>query len=1081
MAYREIETLTGDLRATKDDIGSFLTVDESCNLVWTDSRITASGGVWEYNVVEDDSYIVLPQAKLNAGMVVAIMRSKTTIPRDEGHGINSNKSNAKIVLLPYNYGTTENPDYDYIQGGPNIYCSSGITWNFSTSSFNETTMEYDEFSSIILKSVYVGDGHYSWVIINGVGVWNAESLNEEPRMYQEAMNTLSPFSVSVQTAGVNSLSAGINTTDTQFVPILNIASKSNHLKVIPEDGVANDRIGKLLPQDASLEKPNTFIVGRFTDNFTGVRNVLYSEFGAAGANVNVFGPTNNRWSDLSQYPKVTRNELNEKMINFLGYIYDKDTLPTAWWAGNDVKSFSKKVGIRHKGTMTNTNVSTLGVTQIIVQVNLDEISLKNQVEKSKLRSIYAMLHSFFEISNDYTMPYTNVFKVPANVFSAKDALDSDIVVLSSSGIGETNSDAGFGSIVNIPLTEEDQTNRAFNIVFEFMYRPSAVGTGAKQLDTLEAFKALDNASNQYCILNFFGVEQLKSVSISPEVSFAQLSLTREADVGRFDGPSNIRDAYLDAKSNSVLTSGNDKYVGIVIQGGSYDAISHQNASSEVSSFFGPEGRFYPSDNVTKTVIEYDTGFSEVGDSGGAMKATLVIDWTGREWQFNGKLKYNGEEYIASKNAAFTESIQSIDFYQGQAVAYQLTECIWIQHNGMLAMPWFVNGSTAGSFNLEGRMNITNYKTVVHQTGSIETLMHYKCGWERAENAWSEYAICDGSENDLLISDYSMICAAGTEGTTLSPSKLCITPSHFMQKDTNPIQFDRDTDTIKGNRALLPYLSENDKNLRYFSTQFGANNGKLSYMDTVNKSSYPVAINDFCELKFTPKSTGTLVCDIDLPIDLGLSATGYFVLKQKIQTGDYISNEYGDYYMVKDSGANINAFQNSGMSTLKIHFTDSVIADQRIKYTIFIYDTPYVDSTLKSKSSQVFLAQNSAISRYRTTNDKRGIGYAGINDLKTLFETASTGTTTKYNGTWSYPANDPTKKVKSLFIGRDFDSTGDTRLREELDVTSLDIDKFAALLFNQTTTSDKSIIGTTKQNIGSTFSFHAYVLKDIVSA
>ena len=122
------------------------------------------------------------------------MRGKAPYPRDEGHGTDDSKANPKLVILPYdnNSGSGKEPNYDYIMGGPNFYCSSGIEWNEASATFVKNNMEWDEFSSVIFKSVYCGNGRYSWTIITA-SVWNAEQLDQSERLFgsQENRNEMS--------------------------------------------------------------------------------------------------------------------------------------------------------------------------------------------------------------------------------------------------------------------------------------------------------------------------------------------------------------------------------------------------------------------------------------------------------------------------------------------------------------------------------------------------------------------------------------------------------------------------------------------------------------------------------------------------------------------------------------------------------------------------------------------------------------------------------------------------------------------------------------------------------------------------
>lgn len=1071
MAYTEIQTIAGDLRVTTKDVGCFLTVNDQYNLVWTDSRVTATGGVWEYNLAEDDHYIILPQAKLNVGLCVAIMRGKAPYPRDEGHGTDDSKANPKLVILPYdnNSGSGKEPNYDYIMGGPNFYCSSGIEWNEASATFVKNNMEWDEFSSVIFKSVYCGDGRYSWIIINGVGLWNAEQLDQSGTIYSEAKKIGTQMSVTVQTSSVNSLSSGVNNADTEFVAIQSVSGSG--LEVKPSASADSSNTATLIPQCAVKTsddpsgvyvKPNSFVIGRFTDDFSGYRNALYTEFEKAA--VNIFGPKD-RWNTSSS-STVTVNQV-DRAVNYLGYVFD-DT-EGKWWSGNGKKSFSKRLGLRQKGTITASGVPTVGMTQVVVNVKLADIKLQNQKDLLNLRAIYCLLHSFFEISAEYAMPYTNVFKVCGNVFSAEDESisDSDIIVLTSSGLGETNSDYGYGAITQIPITSKDISVGSVNLVFEFIYRPRSLsGKDLVQCSTVEEFMKLNNYSNQYCLINFIGVEQLKSSSISPEVEFENFALTKLNNVGVKDttaSPVAFKKAYLDYNSSGDVSSEN--YVGIALPKGSYTGIAYDSQKPFEKTFFDDRKRFFPEDDITKTVIEYDSGFAESGDETTTITARLVIDWANRIWQFNSIIKENGVDYVCSENSTFSEEPASLSYYQKNIKAFELRDAIHIQFNGLYRLPWVLLGTEENSF--DGRFNITHYKTVVHQSGAVETLFNYRCGWERAESAWTNKAYVDGSEWDGLISDYSNL----VEGS-ISPSKNCIKPSHAIQTQINPIEFSRagsPDDSNQPVRALLPYLASDPRfrqDVRYFCTQWDAH--QTNVIGSNRSSKLPLAANDFCELIVHPKSTGTMICNIEVPVDNALSATGYLILKQRYYADVTEGDKYGEYEFIKDSGTNPHP---QSKSSLLINFNDYVIGDATVKYTVIIYDTVWSlrpSSTLIDESLMAN-AQNTAILRFRPDSNTQF--KSGSNDFRTLFNSVM-------RGAYEIPTSSDSRYTAGIFQRMmDPDPTYDF-----IDRTDFSAVKFNKLMFETTSSSSSGtgIITSPKTaNMGATFSFHAYVVKEII--
>ncbi len=1073
--YNDIKTIASDLRVTRNDIGSFLSVDDSCNLVWTNSRVTSTGGIWQYNIVEEDCYIILPSARLNVGLCVAIMRGKTSRTRNEQSGIYSSRANPKVVIFPYNNNSSGvgDPDYDYIQGGPNFYCSDGIKWDTVSNSYVTNDLEWDEYSSIMFKSVYAGKNSsgtdkYSWVIINGVGSWDAEELLDSSTPLTEIKKIYSQFAVVAQTSSINSLSASTETTDTEFLALDSIAPDG--LPVTTKNEITSDT-QYLVPQcatksDGSYTKSNSYVIGRFTDSYNGTpRPVLYTEFADSG--VNIFGPKL-YWNPADGAPNTMTVNQIDNSINWLGYIYDDRAGADVWWQDAKKKSFSKRMGLRQKGTISEPTgksakiTSYLGAVQVIVPIIFSKIKTVNQTSStiSSIRSIHAMIQSFFEVSGNYTMPYTNVFKVPGTCFGADDAdlVDSDVVTLTSSGLGETNSDSGYGSILEIPITDKDRENGSINLVFEFIYKTASTSSAQKQY-TEAQFKALNNDSNQYVLLNFIGIQSLKPTSISPEVEFESFSLSKLGQRGS-GSDKIIQNAYLDYTAKTAQTA--TGYAGTMVKNGSYDYISALEGGTEYKSFFGTSTRYYPADNITKTVLEYDTGFAlATGNNTKAMKARLVIDWANRNYQFNGSIRINGEEFAGTLNSSFDEKPATIDFWRNGVVGKQLLDAIHIQYNGMVRLPWLSDYEGAKSGIFDAQVNISNYKTVVHASGSVEVLMDYRCGWERAEKEWTKKVYLDGSEYDGLIDDYSTQLE-----DTQSPSKECIVPSHAMQLNINPIEFSKqfsldDENTAK--RSLLPYLHYDitrGKELHYFSTNW--KNYGLNQSDPLNplKTTVPTVVaNPFCELVFLPSYSGMLVCNVELPIQSGLSSTGYMVLKE-VST-DETAGAYGNYYtLVKDSGASINAESNPGYTKTKISFTDNVAANKRIRYTLVIYDAPWTEATISNRNLSVNLPSNSAIVRYRPAEQALNITADGINDFKSLFD----------NDNYKGPATQTNLTMKDVFNYQTPDKT-----RHDIDTTNFNVENFSQMMFN--TSASIAVSETTTKNHGSCFSFHAYVLKE----
>jgi hypothetical protein len=309
-------------------------------------------------------------------------------------------------------------------------------------------------------------------------------------------------------------------------------------------------------------------------------------------------------------------------------------------------------------------------------------------------------------------------------------------------------------------------------------------------------------------------------------------------------------------------------------------------------------------------------------------------------------------------------------------------------------------------------------------------MHYRCGWEAAEGEWETDELNE-YEWDGLVNNPTV--------ATESISKKCIVP-------------------LRNNR-LLPYRYEDnnysvtnasDKVIHYFSTNGNSTNGELgmesaSALEITSGDVFsPIVANEFCKLKFNPTVSGTLICNIELPIDCGQSSTGYLIVKE--------SSNFDGYEFIKDSGANINSYQSPGYNILKINFTDYVVENRPANYFIIIYDVVWTDSTV-GESATVKKPNNSVIARYRpaATLQNSNVKIAGINDLKTVHDT-------KYRGPYLSSLTDYDVMFKTASVGDAFNR-----------------DMLLALLSGTDTNTP-----TNTKNLGATFVFHAYVLKETIA-
>ena len=264
-ANKEIKNWVNDLRITDDCKGAYLTIDDNLNVAWKQGTTeTRTGEVWQYNSITQDSYVILPQASVNIGLCVALMRNKTDLG-----------SNPKLVILP----EKTNGEYDTIQGSKNFYTSAGVTID-STGKISET-QDSDNFSSVIFKAVQMGNNQYGWVIINGVGSWNGESITDI--IYEAVKAKYTQQAISVQTAGANTLSTsgGLGSTQSEFVEFTGLkeyprsVKGSTEIELKPFNG--NDSLQYIVIAAAQAENTKYLYTGNMASPVT------FNTFGKVGS------------------------------------------------------------------------------------------------------------------------------------------------------------------------------------------------------------------------------------------------------------------------------------------------------------------------------------------------------------------------------------------------------------------------------------------------------------------------------------------------------------------------------------------------------------------------------------------------------------------------------------------------------------------------------------------------------------------------------------------------------------------------------------------------------------------------------
>ena len=207
-----IKNIVSDLRITDKNKHGYLSVDDNYNLFWTTAPSESAGEVWKYTEVTETCYIILPKASLNQNLCLAILRGKTSAQKDPG-----------VIILPSLVKTENELDnVDKIQGESKIFYRSvgvNITNNEVGYNPNETS---DSFSSIIFKSVCIDtanankDDSWSWVVINGVGTWKADTLDINLYKSITEGTVFKQVVAPTQTSGVISLSSSIGSADVTF-------------------------------------------------------------------------------------------------------------------------------------------------------------------------------------------------------------------------------------------------------------------------------------------------------------------------------------------------------------------------------------------------------------------------------------------------------------------------------------------------------------------------------------------------------------------------------------------------------------------------------------------------------------------------------------------------------------------------------------------------------------------------------------------------------------------------------------------------------------------------------------------------
>lgn len=975
-----IKNIVSDLRITDKNKHGYLSVDDNYNLFWTTAPSESAGEVWKYTEVTENCYIILPKASLNQNLCLAILRGKTP---DKDNPTDPKKlKDPGVIILP-NLVKTENGlgNVDRIQGADDIfYRSVGVNITNNAVSYNDDE-DSDSFSSIIFKSVCIDtvnadvDSSWSWVVINGVGTWKADTLNAN--LYNSIIKEGSGFKQVVaptQTSGVISLSSSIGSADVTFKQCVEKTKPVNIINVYNGETV-------------ELASSNGKNLNYYFTAEEGTDYIFATEDWSKGLKINALTQASYTKQTSKESYKSSVNNISQAYLPF-GRIFGKLTDNKPWVNDTQKYCITKNLG------RYNVADENGGAGQNVIggqwRFHIDTSDLKTNKGEA-LTNIRNLLVNITSEQEHARLSFI-VYKTKTDGSTSLD----EIIELYRSGILEDEVTITNGQLISVPVSTNETE---FDIVLEAFQQTASI------------YSTYENANKGFTQLKrfsftIFGAECLKQVSLSPEVSFENFGFTTSSGISSYLGESTT--------GITVNTSG------------TYGELKETETEPKYIGFFNEAGYFKPNQDVSKTVFDYKT------NSG---KYNLVIDWANFKYTFNaidgGLYVYSGElniDDIKLNNLVLNASSR-----------------------GLKKLPIKCPASDKVS------MNITHYRTVVdvQENGKfIETLCNYRCGWERAESEWTKTLSNDGSEWDAL------------DGK----SKECIEPAHYQQTTavgwenyftgTNTsVQYNAKFDTSK--KALLPYqawydnYNSNTSHAYYWAIRpigptnydatLGTNSQLKAFSNVVNVPNSSAAINQFCNLNISPTISGTLFVDISLPfIGIYPNQLGTLVMK---------SEKQGDLSLVYDSGImNASNYANTRANG-RIHFTDKVSAGADYKYYILFYMIENGHTNSNEDNHGVIIAKRSYNMYWNSE----------ISDFRTWFE---------QNSILNYSSRDGFHNnitTANLF--------GTTNNAGSVDGESF-MTKFATAMFNVSDeTTPIANNGVKTGNTGSTFSFHAYVLRE----
>lgn len=1015
----DLQSVFGSINITTDDKNKYLRVDNNYNPSWESITQESIGDSWVYTQFSKPTIVNLPKLSDSIGGIVAIMRNDASI-----------NTPAYIAIRPYDLS-------EQIMGKEGCWVN---------------IVEDENFASVVLKAVnYIDDTGKTvnmWTIVNGVNTWEqvAYDISSVPE-FASAQDQ----NIFVQKIGANALSGGVGASGVEYKAI-------------------GSTVTEITVGDSTTTIPSSF---------------------------KFYNKNNNTYEDAYLTP------YNSDPTLFVVGLGNSQS-SVNWKYINTYESFDNTCMAQALGQTSIGATSFNTLQQCIFSLNLDSIKLSDNTALTSIDKLYLYIEPYADTSKDVI----KMFKTG----TIKGENYEQIIPLGSNGsaITDTTPDqTNIGSIVSVPISESDIASNKITFVIEIA-----------SSDGLNDAKA-------YIKFKLIGLEQSKSISVSPDIDFANFSMVNCRAIGTYNSVGTYTNQYIGAlykitgndedtlvkygastvnlnSTNFTSTFTGISPIRVIGTSGEYNVNDYNTIFDKTlasltdeakqniklynaNTLFDNNGNYIPDKSVTKTVIEYklngkltsqydiDNGFVHLDN------ARLEIDWNSKTFIFNGTLyTYDStnttNDYLASLVGKFNDSnteAYDVVFYNTDNQKIILKQSLQISAlTGLSKLPYcYAYGTDPSNANqgLEFQLNITNYKTVYKNENLnlkyFEELIHYRCGWERAEDIWVTTLATDGSEWDALN----------------GKSKECIEPAHYKQQSAigwdDRLRYNTVGDTSKkyneyfstSDKALLPYHAwldgQKSRACHYwalrpigptsYNNKLNENSELRAFSNVINVESGAAAINQFCNLIIKPTISGTLFVDISLPFDgIYPSQLATLVLKEKFNAdGNIIADSME---LVYDSGLAAHNEYVNNRANGNIHFTDIVeasIDDSYTKYYILFYAFEGGTINHNQQADNAIIARRSYNMQWNTE----------ITDFRTFFDAESY---IQYNAT-----NDNTNiSMQNIF--------GTTNNAGSVDGKGF-MERFTNLMFVDRTIDKNHRENNWKvstKNTGSTFSFHAYVIK-----